>query len=678
MPITFEDDPQDVKVSQEQLRKQLGATKKATEVVGSGLNAGEDLGISASNWQDTFRNWISPVTRGFARAGGEAAGSTLGGPAGFAAGGIAADQLYTQILGRLSPRTFGGPSSNPFADLKTSALETGADAALVRGIPIIKDALKTKALHKFFKPDPNLPIREAVETLPEGFNPTIAQATGNKNANWFENIVVSEGKRDATVQAQQMALKRQADIIADDITQRSWRSSKLDLAARTREELKKSYEVVHEERKRLYDTAENLISKEKQQGFRVDYEPATIDKATGNVIPGKRKIIPTDITGPVRLNNTMSFAKKLSDETVSYLDNPNAPAYQMPGVKDSLIAFKNKLSTFLGGNLLVADANDFKPVMEYATAIKDKQELDHLFKSLPYNLQKQFAETMRGLRNTITKDIKESSLTWDPATKRALDSANEYHVQTYIRKFGRDFVKKFAKVEKFSEDPNVNEEEMFDMALNNATLARNVVQANGTPKYLAGEYIKRFINEMQDVNGVMMGGRGIDYLEKTKEIAQQFLTSDQRHALTNFARQVQVASWPEGGIPRTSMAFRGAYMGLSIGSGILTGSLTGNAGAGILGVALIPYARNKFGDMMLNQANVRIAARLSRLPAGSPEATSLMKTLFKGALKGARFDIQSATGTALGLFEARSDGKLHPVDPVSMPEDQKLSVKFED
>lgn len=672
-----------VGITQDTIKKHLGPTKKPVEVVGQGINAGEDLKITNSNWQDTFRNFISAPLRGFTRFGGEAVGGTAGarlGPqgalAGAAGGGILADQLFTQTLGRISPRTFGGPSEDPFADLKSSALETGADLAFEKGLPFLRQTLKTKALQKFFPSNPNIPTNDAVSTLPLDFQPTVGQATGNRTAQWLENIVIPEVKRDTRVFQQQKALRIEADRLAQNITGGLYQVDKKRLAELSADKSKDLFKVIHKERKDLYDTAEAAINNEQVPGFRVEFKPASglLDKS-GKPIPGGPTLVSTAVIGPVYPNHTRNFATEVLKTIDEITGNPNNLAYQTPEAKASISALRNKVQSFTAGNLLTVDG---KPVMQYATAKADKDELNSLLRTIPYEAKTRLAETIKALRNTISEDIKESSATWSDETRTALDRANEYHINTFKQIFGNKIGGMLSKSGKYA-NAEVIEEQLLDRAFASATLAEQFVKSAGTPKYLAGEYIKRFISEMQDTNGVMMGTRGVQYLENTAEVAKKFLSADQRKQLKNFARQVQVATWKEGEIPRTSIAFRGAYMALNLTAGVLTTKFTGSPLAGAIGLAVIPYLRGELSNMMLNPANARIAARLARLPAGSPESTTLMKQLFRTGLKGARFEVQTVTGESLGLFEAKSDGKIHPVDDnkIEMPENQKFKVTYE-
>jgi len=57
--------------------------------------------------------------------------------------------------------------------------------------------------------------------------------------------------------------------------------------------------------------------------------------------------------------------------------------------------------------------------------------------------------------------------------------------------------------------------------------------------------------------------------------------------------------------------------------------------------------------MMLNPANARLAAKLPRLAADSPEAQSIMKSLFKTGLRGLRFELQTSTGQDLDYLKRR-------------------------
>jgi hypothetical protein len=277
------------------------------------------------------------------------------------------------------------------------------------------------------------------------------------------------------------------------------------------------------------------------------------------------------------------------------------------------------------------------------------------------------------MRNLLSQDIKDSAsnpdLGWTPQAKAALERANEYHIQTFKKLYGPTIAKKLAGAGKFTDAPDIIEENILNMGLKNATVAGEIVNASGTRVPLASEYLKRFFDASSDVNRNMVGEGGLNYLDKTKEIATKFLSADQRSALNNFARQIQISTFSKTQTPITSIMFRAGYLGLSVGSGLLAGNISGSAMTGVLAMATIPYAKGQLSKMMLNPANARLAAKLPKLAAGSPEATSIMKSLFKTGLRGLRFELQTATGTGLGLFEAQSDGKLHKVEP-----DNKIDI----
>ncbi|OGD53711.1 hypothetical protein A3K80_07405 [Candidatus Bathyarchaeota archaeon RBG_13_38_9] len=213
------------------------------------------------------------------------------------------------------------------------------------------------------------------------------------------------------------------------------------------------------------------------------------------------------------------------------------------------------------------------------------------------------------------------------------------------------------------------------MGLENPTIAKEIVRASG-PTPLANEFTKDFFDSLTDVNGQLMGTGGLEYLRKMKEIAPAFLTSNQRSAFDIFARNAQIATLGQGQTPITSIIFRGAYIGMSITSGLVAGNLSGSAGTGLIAAAAIPKIRKELANLMLNPANARLAARLPRLKPGTPESLSIMRKLFKTALRGVRFDIQDAAGQSLGLFEAQSDGRLHSVtmNPLTGP---PLNVTWE-
>lgn len=678
MPIGWEDE----KVTIDP-KKYLGEIKKPSEVVGSGRSSGEDLNISATDWRDWLRNYISPVGRGFLRMGGETLGAGAGtlaapftGPnapiaplEGAVTGGIAADQLWQNTLGRLNPRIFGGPNPDLGASLKTSALETGADLAFVRGLPIVKNALSSAAIKHFFKPNPNVPIREALRSLPEDFKPTIGQATQKKFPQWLENTILTEGERDARQFTQQNVMRRLADDLSLSITgaRRGVIPTRQELGTLANESATQQYKQVHAVRKSFYDKSDALISNETTQGFRV--EPSRlVNPKTGK--PLGSTLVPTTIVGPVNPTRTIDFAKNtVLKEIDALLADPNNANYRIPEVRSTMDALRNKVMSFAKGEL--ADANG-QPVMNYATAKADKDELNALYHKIPYDAQTRLAETIKTMRNLVGQDIAESSQNWSAPAREALEKANAYHRDTFKKLFGPTIAKKLAEVGKFTDNPDIIEENLLELGMKNATIAGEIVNASGKLP-LASEYTKRFFESLTDVNGQMMGTGGLNFVEQMKEIAPKFLTADQRAAINQFARNAQIATIGTGQPPITSMAFRAGYMALSIGSGVLAGNLSGNAATGLVAAGAIPKLRSELSKMLLNPANARLAARLPRLKAGSPEATSIMRKLFRTSLRGARFDVQDAVGQSLGLFEAQSDGKLHRVgEPVDISKPIKV------
>lgn len=702
MPIGWEDE-KPVVVTKEDLQKILPKKKLPAEL-GANSVPREDLTISNYDWRDTFRNYIADPLRGFIRMPAEAIGATLGSigggivgsvnpeilpitvpvgaGAGFVAGGTAMDQLWQNTAGRISPRLFGGPSPNFDESLKTSALESAADMAFVKGIPALRGLAKTKAFSKFFSPDPNVPIKSVLEQAPKDLNLTVGQATQNKLAQFVESLVVSEGKKDIRTLEQTVVKNRMADDLARSITgyNRASIPTRQELAQLSGSSAGSQYKAVHTIRRDLYNTAKEEIANSTAPGYRIEpSKPSTlIDPKTSKIFPTSTtpQLIPTSLVGPVNPARTIDFAQNTVLKDIdAFIGDPNNSNYQLPEVKSAVDALRNKVSTFVRGNLV---DSKFQPVMNYETAIKDKDELNQLFKKTPYNLQTQLAETIRTMRDLISQDITDSSVNWTPEAKASLDRAKEYHIQTFNKLYGPTIAKKMASVGKFKGDPDIIEENILKMGAQNATIAEEIVNASGTKKPLASQYIKRFFDVMTNADDQMVGTSGVTFLNKTKEVAAKFLTRDQRDGMDILARTVQATTPNAKQVPMASIMFRAGYMTVSVGSGLIAGNLTGSAGAGMAVMATVPWAKGALSDMMMSSANARLAAKAARLAPGSPESTSIIKSLFKTGLRGVRFELQTATGEGLGLFEPHEDGKLHPVNeitPITSPTNVNLNLK---
>jgi hypothetical protein len=669
MPIGWEDEK--TVITKADLQKILPKSKLPAEL-GANAVPREDLNISNYTWQDWFRNYIADPLRGFARMPAEGVGGTAGSliPGGTIpgaiVGGTVADQLWQNTIGRISPRTFGGPSPNFGESLKTSALESAADVGFNK-IPVLNNFLKKKAINKFFPADPNVPIKDALLAAPSDLKPTIANATQNKLAQYLESVAVPEGVRDIRRYENQQVIQRMADELSTDITRfkRSVIPSAQELAQVSSTSANTQFKAINKIKNDLYTTAKDEIESSTASGFRIEPpKPSTLtNPKTGKLFPtGPPQLVPTSLVGPVNPKNTIQFSNTLLDDIDKFIADPNNSNYQIPEVQLAINALRNKVETFVKGNLV--DAN-YQPVMNYATAKADKDELSFMLSRLPANAQSRLRESVRAVRNALSGDIKDSSVNWNPDAKLALDRATEYHRQNIVKTYGPTIAKKLAKIGKYTDDPDIIEENILQMGLHNSTVAEEIVNASGTKQPLANEYIKKFFDAMTNANDEMVGVSGVDYLRKTKEISTKFLTADQRSALDIFARTVQAVTPIEKATPMTSILFRAGYMVASVGSGLIAGNITGSAATGSLILATAPWAKGALSKMMMSPANARLAAKLPRLAAGSPEAQSIWKSLFKTGLKGVRFELQTATGEGLGMFEPHEDGKLHPVNEIT-------------
>lgn len=634
---------------------------------GKTLNLPAETEIRSSNWQDTFRNYFSPVLRGTVTGIGEAAGATVAGPAGFAGGGILADQLF-QLGQRLSPRTLGAAPSSPFESAKQSGEWVAGDVLFTRGIPALKGAIKNKILN-LFSPNPNIPIREAIENAPRDLPLTTAQTTQNRFARGIEDLVTKEKNIEPLIAKQQTVLRREGEKLLQGITgEKVPGSTSTQQLARLNQQLTSTrYEAAHTERKRLYDSAKKEISKVKRNAFIVEEQPDEIVKDPNDpfkFIKVKKppKLITTEIEGPVYPTRSGDFSKNIIGQIDEYLENPANRQFETPESIANLKNLRAKLNTFISGEMV---DEQIKPVMSYDTAQEDVQTLSRLLKQTSPNIQTRLNASIRSVRDLLSSDIRTSSAAWDKPAAEALTRAQDYHKRMFVKVYGSDLAKKLANTGKFTNDPNINQEELFKLGLKDATTASQIVHATGSRTPLATEYVKEFWESLVDENKLIGGTGGVKFLEDSKEVARKFLTADQRAALQNFARLAQASTYTRGNVGKVALGIRltGATFGVAGGilTGINTGSISQGATTGALILATVPYAESKISRMMLNPANARLAAKLTKLAPDTPEAISIQKKLFKTALRGVRFHLQQVTGESLGYFEPREDGKLHPV-----------------
>jgi hypothetical protein len=665
-----------------------------TDIISVSSSKGSTPQIRATTWEDKVREARLPILdlnlpeaiRGtlvnigrvgggiVGAAGGAAAGgigAVPGGAAGALLGGTAGDLAFQQLQ-RLNSRLFNAPPSTLSESLTTAGKNTVIDAGASAVINKLAGGLskvvnpgraRLEVMRKLFPPNPmKEEITSAIGRDPN-FNPTVAQATQASSPRVITDVMIPERELLPHYKGQANYLNQEAEKLVSKVggpgTTREVENYTLAQVGSSKAKLeRKTAEQIED---KLYDIAEKqLIPQNSRPAYKVKVEPpSTLFDARGNkiTVPGKRTMEAINVIGPVWPKKAYTFANTVINDIDGFLNDPTNELGRDATVVTSLNDIKNRLSSMTN----VAVDLQGNPIISYNAAKNTKAVLTDIFEKAPEGVRKRFSESIYALRNSLSADIKDSAEQWNPEARRALLQAyhqTKQNVARFESKLGKKVVNRFA-------DPDIQQEQALAEAISSKTSALAYIAATRSRKEVGSAYLKGVLDLAYDTNGNFKAESAIQRLVESDDIARTVLSSDQRNGLKDLLRKMQSVPQGEGVTAKVAVNIRraGATIGLSGGliSGIATGSVPVGAYtyAGI--VAGFPLARKVVRNLMLDPQNARIMARLTKLPPGHPEAQRLTKILFKGALKGEQFHLQYEDGRPVGTFEAREDGRLHPV-----------------
>lgn len=631
--------------------------------------------IAPITWEDRLRNanilglTLPDIIRGSTVGVGAVGGSTFG-PGGTILGGMAGDLAY-QLSQKFAPRIFGTAPEGMVAPFKTAAQNVllnelaGPVISKVAGglspgvgslaSQDIRESLKRSALGRLF---PENPLKQEVSTafrgMPEAefnqFKPDIAQVTQSPLAYTLRDIFAPHEAFEK-VAGQQAITRTARDKFLSAVAKRPVTVSEPveNIAQIATKSAARRYQFYKQSENQLW---ENFKSKAK----------INIENATQTVIdPVSKtaKVIPVQLRSPVKINTTTENAQRIINDIreeigkqVYGLDQDSTN--QLTKIFDRLSPYVNPPRNKAG-----------EPVLDYFITNLDKQtlttDIGTLAEKLPGDLRNRLLGATNAIRNSLGHDIMQSAQKdWPKDIGQSYIRANTKSINNISR-----FNNKIAQDIRATglNDADIIKEDVLNRAISSTQEAKQLVRSVGGKEEGATFLVQNIFKSSTDANGNILGEKAIQQLTNKQDIANVFLTSDQRSQLKLLLRRVQAAPPELSMTGKVAVWIRGAGAVMGITGGLLSGIQTGNISTGVMtGTAILTGIKGveKFTkDVILNPKYARLLAEGTTLKPSSQRAMQIMTTLFKGPLRGVQFQVQY--GGQNKLMEAREDGRLHEV-----------------
>jgi hypothetical protein len=590
--------------------------------------------------QGYFRKYIAPYTRTAGTVAGEVLGSP-GGPQGAIGGGLIGN-LLMQRLQALQPDIFGAPpDQSPVGQLTTAGSEELANqlgGKAIEGIGGIGGKFIDK-LKGMFPVNRSPQVVEAMRATPE--TPlSVGQATGNKSAEWAENVFTPKEKSALISKQKGLQQERIAGPLAEDLA---------PLEGKIGKTVSKLQQDTMSNLEHARTDFEGRLSNVPSQAFR-----DVVDQ-NGNLINRVK------IEAPITLQNTSQTAYQISKELESI--SPNARMVEGPfkGIDDLVHTILEEPPTVNRSGVKQSPQMEFQRINAMHEQIIDK--LNSL-KTTPSGVESGTTD-LSGVKGKLAQQL------------TALDRSLTSDMDASIQKWGADHYARYValqntkiaqsnfanseltqKLLKAGVSPDVTYNQVALDALKDLPSTQRFLTATGTSgrKYLAGTAMKDMLQNGINETGEFDAKRALQQLVAKQDVYAAAIPSQ---ALSNWKNWLTTqAAIPAQSFPFMShvMQWKKATLGFTIPATSLAMAITGHSsplshlaasGAEVLGLYGIEGVVNK---LMLNPTTARAMIEAAKMPASAPAASTTSRIL-----------LRALAGTG-GLTVATINGESRPAE----------------